>query len=127
MASGLALVHERVATLRRLGGLLEAELYDEESGELRNLWLPDAKQIGSGESAERVDLLRFNEALIRQLREVLDDIAREVGGRRPGLEISGGGDFKQTLEFDLGNLPVEVLRSLADGRDPEGAEEGGQE
>lgn len=79
---GLAHSHERVRKLYRLAALLEAQIYERGLyGDLHNLWVPDVKSIGSGEFAERVDIERFNSALLEQYRKVLEDIAKETGGR----------------------------------------------
>lgn len=79
---GLALDYERIRALKRLGDLLTDQLYERDpDGNLINLWVADVKQIGSGRDAEQVDIERFNSALITQLRGVLDDLAKEVGGR----------------------------------------------
>lgn len=85
---GLAHEYERLRKLYRLAALLEAQIYergkptsDGSPGVLHNLWLPDVRQVGTGENAERVDIERFNAPLLEQYRKVLDDIAKEVGGR----------------------------------------------
>lgn len=82
--SGYALYFERIADLKELAELLRDELYTEDKR-----WLPDVRQIGSGEDAERVDIVRFNHALIEQYRRTLDDIAAEMGERIRGLELRG--------------------------------------
>ena len=84
LESGFALMFERVGTLKELAGLLWGEINVEDKR-----WLPDVKQIGMGENAERVDIVRFNAPLIEQFRKALDDIAAEVGERVKGLELSG--------------------------------------
>lgn len=82
-----------------------------------NVWLKDVKQIGSGESAERVDIVRFNAAMFEQLRGTLDDIAKEVGGRVQRQEVSGknGGviETKSSVTIDLSTLTIEQLTALA--------------
>lgn len=90
LQSGLALVHERVQELKDLSDFLKGQLYEQgEGGVFHNVWLPDVKQIGSGPDAERVDIERFNAAIIDQYRGVLDDIAKEVGGRVVRQEVTG--------------------------------------
>ncbi len=90
MQSGLALAHERVDKLQRLADFLEGQMYEQGTdGVYHNIWLPDVKQIGSGDDAERVDIERFNAAIIEQYRGALDDIAKETGGRKQKSEISG--------------------------------------
>ena len=90
MESGLALDYERTDKLKELAHFLIDQLYEQgEDGSYHNLWVPDVKQIGSGEFAERVDIEHFNAAIIGQLRGVLDDIAKEKGDRAQKLEHSG--------------------------------------
>jgi hypothetical protein len=93
MDSGLALIHERVQTLKELEGLLLNQLYEKGEDEvLHNLWLPDVKQIGSGENAERVDIERYNSPLITDIRGVLDDLAKETGGRVQKADLTSKGE-----------------------------------
>jgi hypothetical protein len=102
MEFGIALDFERVRKLMRLAEFLESQLYEQgEGGEFHNVWLPDVKSVGSGEFAERVDIERFNGDIISQYRAVLDDIAKEVGGRIKKQEVSGK---------DGGALIVQVVR-----------------
>ncbi len=90
LSSGLALDFERVRKLKKLASMLGEQIYEESvEGTLSNVWLPDVKQIGSGEYAERVDLVRFNAPLISEFRAALDDLAKEVGGRKSKTELSG--------------------------------------
>lgn len=91
LSSGLALDFERVRKLKKLAGMLHEQIFTtgEDGQNLPNVWLADVKQIGSGEYAERVDLVRFNAALIAEFRDTLDDLAKEVGGRKSKAELSG--------------------------------------
>lgn len=92
MSEGLARASERVLKLMELAALLESQIYEQgEGGELHNLWVPDVKQIGRGDFAERVDIERFNPSLISEYRAVLDDIAKEVGGRIKNMDIKSDG------------------------------------
>lgn len=84
LSSGFAQRFARIAELNRLAELLQAELYTEDKR-----WLPDVKQIGGGDFAERVDIVRFNAAVVEQYRETLEDIAIEMGERVRGLNLSG--------------------------------------
>lgn len=97
MQSGLALAHNRVDELKDLAKFLKGEISD-----IDKVWLPDVKQIGAGKSAERVDIVRFNAALIKEYRETLDDLAREVGGRRGTLDI----------EAKIESLPLPITAAL---------------
>jgi hypothetical protein len=90
MEEGLALDFERVIELKELAALLGEQIYTKASdGTYPNIWLRDVKQIGSGEFAERVDLVRFNAPLIEQYRGTLDDLAKETGGRKQRVDLSG--------------------------------------
>ena len=103
MNSGLALAHERVERLQDLADFLADEVrrYD-------RVWLPDVKQIGSGNSAERVDLERFNSALIDQYRGTLDDLAKETGGRVKKSEFAGpGGKGPAMVIIAAGGIDVD--------------------
>jgi len=108
MASGLALAHERVEKLKWLADFLEGQIKEQgEDGVYHNVWLPDVKQIGSGKDAERVDIERFNSAIISEYRATLDDLAKETGGRIHRQELSGqdGGPIAVRLEDVLDALP----------------------
>jgi len=90
MESGLALDFERTDELKRLAHFLIDQIYEQgENGSYHNVWLPDVKQIGSGNKVERVDIERFNAAIIGELRGVLDDLAKESGGRKQKYEMAG--------------------------------------
>lgn len=84
LEDGLALDFERVDVLKRVA----TRLLDEIENQGR-LWVQDVKAIGSGETAERVDIERFNAAEVEQLRGLLDDIAKEKGERVKKLEHGG--------------------------------------
>lgn len=83
LQSGFAQRFTRIAELNRLAELLQAELFTEDKR-----WLPDAKWIG-GDFGERVDIVRFNSAVVEQYRQTLEDIAVEMGERVRGMKISG--------------------------------------
>lgn len=92
---GLALDFERIAELKQLALLLRSQIYEQgKGGEFHNLWVPDVKQIGSGEFVERVDIERYNSALISDYRAVLDDLAKEVGDRvkKSETDLTSGGE-----------------------------------
>jgi hypothetical protein len=109
LETGLALTHERVKTLKELGELLLDQLHEKgEEGVLHNLWLPDVKQIGGGEYAERVDIERYNSPLISDICRILDDLAKETGGRVQKQDITSGGEALDLLP--LAEL-VQALRN----------------
>ena len=85
---GLAKTSKRVELLKRLADKMVKELFDDDL-----FWTDDRKGVGSGDIAEIIDYEKFNSAEITQLRGVLEDIAKEVGGRVQRVdqktEISG--------------------------------------
>lgn len=91
MEKGLALDYKRVMKLKHLASKLAGEIFDD-SGEFVEdaIWLPDVKSIGSGEFAERVDIVRFNRAILEEFRAILDDLAKETGGRKQRHDITTG-------------------------------------
>lgn len=74
--SGYALMHKRVEQLNALVEKLIEMVADESK-----VWVPDVKSIGTGPTAERVDLVQFNDALFREIRAHFADIAAELGER----------------------------------------------
>lgn len=109
MAEGLALDYERTRKLLRLADFLEEQIYEQgEDGVYHNVWVPDVKQIGTGDNAERVDIERFNASLLEQYRGVLDDIAKEAGGRIKKQQID--------LDIDVTKLTDDELRAIAESK-----------
>lgn len=86
---GLAADYERIRELTKLFDLLRAEL--EEKG----VWYTDTKISAKGAT---VDVDVFNTGLLSQFRGVLDDIAKETGGRKAEVKHSGDKDNPFTLE-----------------------------
>lgn len=90
-----ALRHKRIAELDAIATKLIDYLEDE-----NNIWLPDVKGVGTGPTAERVDLIRFNAELFAQIRGVLADIAAEKGERVKKTETT----FKELPKVYI-NMP----------------------
>ena len=86
LKTGFALKENRVAVLQRLADKFASELLDGDK-----LWLPMSKGIGNGPDYERIDYEEFNKAEVDALRDVLDDIAGEVGERVKKSDITTGG------------------------------------
>lgn len=103
LQSGFAQRFARIAELNRLAELLQAEIWTEDKR-----WLPDVKQIGSGEDAERVDLVRFNASAIQQYRETLEDIAIEMGERKRDVKLSGSIGVAQITADDMARAAAEA-------------------
>lgn len=110
--TGLALDYERILKLKHLADTLGREIWSDDGKFIKDaIWLPDVKQIGGGEYAERVDLVKFNQAILTEFRAILDDLAKETGGRKSRQEVTGadGGPIQFTqIEVQLNrNEPVE--------------------
>ncbi len=74
--AGYLTAAQRVEKLSRLADQLEADLTT--GGKL---WTHNVKSIGKGNDFERIEYEEFNAAEVREYRGILDDIARETGGR----------------------------------------------
>ena len=124
MENGLALTHERVAKLVKLFDQLEQYAVDEE-----RVWLKDVKSVRVGTGIEmsedgktrevgeyeRVDLIRFNDALIGKMLETLAALAAETGGRVRKAELTGkdGGPIRTAASLvDLSKLSDAELAAL---------------
>lgn len=83
LTEGLALVGVRVTKLKQLAALLERDLFG------GFLWLEQVKGVGSGDVATLVEYEDFNKAEVDAYRGVLDDIAKEIGGRVQKEERTG--------------------------------------
>jgi hypothetical protein len=83
LLEGYAVMHRRVARLNALTEQLLGYVQDE-----GKVWLPDVKAVGTGEFAERVDLIQFNAALFHEIRAHLADIAAEMGERVKKKEVA---------------------------------------
>lgn len=85
LAEGYAKKEERVHKLSILAALLENDLFG------GMLWLDDVKGVGAGAAAITVDFEKFNDGEVAAYRGLLDDIAKEVGGRVTKQDITSGG------------------------------------
>lgn len=117
MNYGIALDYERVTKLKRLADFLEEQIFEEDdNGKHPNVWVRDVKRIGYGDTAETVDIEHFNAPLLAQFRGVLDDIAKEVGGRIAKADVTTAGDkLPAPSPIDLSGLSVEQLIALGSG------------
>jgi hypothetical protein len=104
LTSRYALMHKRVQALDALAHKLLAQSANDE-----RLWLPDVKSVGTGPNAKRVDLVQFNEGLVREIRGCLADIAAELGERVKKTETAitqlPGSVYVGILPDDLGCDP----------------------
>lgn len=92
LVEGYALKEHRVYKLSMLAALLERDLLG------GFLWLDQVKGIGAGDIAQIVEYEEFNKPEVDAYRAVLDDIAKETGGRALKQEHSGAVTF--TVRYD---------------------------
>lgn len=83
LATGLAIKENRVADLQKLANLMKKDLFG------GFLWTEETKGVGSGDAAEIIEYDVFNGAEVAAFRGVLDDIAKEMGGRVQKIESTG--------------------------------------
>jgi hypothetical protein len=76
LIAGFTTAEGRVSKLARLAALLEEDIFREGLS-----WTHQVKGIGPKGSFERIDYDEFNGPEIAQYRGILDDIAKETGGR----------------------------------------------
>jgi len=86
LVEGYALKEHRVYKLSILAALMEKDLFG------GFIWTDQVKGVGSGLIAEIVDYEEFNASEVVQYRGVLDDIAKEVGGRVQKTDVTSGGE-----------------------------------
>lgn len=88
LRTGLAQAHERVNKLKDLADFLEGQIHETDPGNphlYSNVWVLDVKVVDRAPEY----IYRFNAPLIAQYRGVLDDLAKETGGRVQKNELSG--------------------------------------
>lgn len=103
LRTGFAVQHRRIQSLDKILNKLLEMTEDEDK-----VWLPDVKAIGTGEFAERVDLVNFNAPLFTLIDKYKAAIAAEMGERVKKKEITGkdGGAVEFEIEL-VGNRPEE--------------------
>ena len=87
LSTGLAISGERVKLLKRIATRLESDLFKEDL-----FWTLEVKGVGAGAAAEVVEYEEFNIAEVTALRGVLDDIAKETGGRIRLTDVTSKGE-----------------------------------
>ena len=139
MSQGLALDFERIEALKRVGSLLQEQIFEPGIAEgqevdatcpqcgavitvstqdmvrpLPNLWLRDVKSVATKEGIQSVRVQKFNAPLLAQYRAVLDDIAKEAGDRHVYAK-----EYRKILEayerIDLDKLTAQQLDEAKSG------------
>jgi hypothetical protein len=144
LGTGFALQYERVSALKDIAGLLlddirakanpedetfavDTDTSTDSQRQRPGVWLRDVKQIGAGEEAEKVAIVRFNAAIFDKFYQALDDIAKEVGERVTKTEttLDGNLDLKHGVDSEQYQRAVatlaDALRTLLPGTGVEGA------
>ena len=99
------------ADLARMLYLTDDEFESDHPGNRPFLWVKEIKIIGSGVLAREVATYRYNSSLVNDYRGLLDDLARETGGRKQLMDITNR-EKKITLaeaQKELNDLPSEEL------------------
>lgn len=103
LSEGYALMHERVKTLNVLAKKLVADIAK------GKMYRSDVRSIGNGKDARAVDVELFEEGLVRELRGLLDDIAKETGERVKKSDVAisklPGSIYIGVSPDDLGSEP----------------------
>lgn len=107
LESGFGLEHERVKALNELADVLLEELRDP-----KRRWVTDMKWLGSRENGQVVEVERFNAAEFEQFRGLLDDIAKEVGGRVRKAELTGPASGAIEVRHTVDDASARVLADL---------------
>jgi len=94
--TGLAKASVRVGKLSQIASRIEEDLFDKDK-----FWLLQIKGVGSGELAEIVEYYDFNRGEIETYRGVLDDIAKETGGRIQRNDITSAGEAIQVVSVGI--------------------------
>lgn len=105
LTTGLAVKAERVKRLQQLAVLMERDLFG------GFLWTDQIKVIGSGGAQQEVEYEEFNTAEVQQYRGTLDDIAKEMGHRRQGVDIATQ-ELESFLDRAKSKLPTEQYAAL---------------
>ena len=105
LTQGLSLKAVRVGKLQQLAALMERDLFG------GFLWTDQIKMIGSGDAQQEVEYEEFNTAEVQQYRGALDDIAKEMGHRRTGIDLATQ-ELESFLDRAKHNLPADQYAAL---------------
>jgi 5'-3' exonuclease len=98
LTEGLALKEVRVSKLQQLAALMERDLFG------GFLWTEEIKGVGQGAAAQIVEYESFNSAEVDAYRGVLDDIAKEVGGRKADTSLTATVTVSHTFDDALSKV-----------------------
>jgi len=115
---GAAKPANRIHELKKLANDLSRMIYTEDDdfeishpGHRPFLWLKETKVIGSGPLAYPMNVYRYNSAIIGDYRGLLDDLARETGGRKHLVDVTSAnhGITLASARAELENLSLDDL------------------
>lgn len=87
MTSGLSVDYNRVEALKGIAKVLIDQFHEQdEDGHHRWLWTKEIRRYGRMPHAVEYPIFTFNQGLVAQIRGVLDDLAKETGGRRETVD-----------------------------------------
>jgi hypothetical protein len=126
MESGLAQDFERVTELKALAGFLKGQIYQEDTsraadhpGRYPKLWVRDVKSVRQEMIEEsdkkkrpvmrEIEVFRYNSALVEDFRGVMDDLAKETGGRKTKLEHTGKDDGPIEVDVNVNDARERLL------------------
>jgi len=99
LQEGLARKAVRVKRLQELAEKLEEDLFDK-----GRIWLPMPRKVG-----DEIRMVgKFNRAQIDTYRNILDDLAKEVGDRERRSILDGGDDPVRVRIIEVGGIDPEV-------------------
>lgn len=115
---GYAKREHRVFKLQKLAKLIELDLFG------GFLWLDQEKGVGSGDNAKIVEYEEFNKAEVDAYLRIMEDIAKETGGRVAKSDVTSGGEKIEPKVFDEGfNRSIsalsDALREIIPDKSPE--------
>jgi hypothetical protein len=94
--SGLALADQRVNYLKEIANKLMSDFRDE-----GKIWVVEERTIGKGEKSSLTAIKKFNDKLVRELRETLEDIALEKGARTKNIDLKTDGHGLSTGQVHI--------------------------
>jgi len=99
LMTGIAIKENRISLLQQLAEEMKKDLLEK-----KRMWVVNNyRMVGRGEDAVLMEYEEFNQAEVNQLRGVLDDVAKEVGGRvnKTALTDSQGKDLIDLEKIDF--------------------------
>lgn len=119
METGIAAPYQRIAFIKEIFNVLLAELEStDEHGNLHNIWVLEPKEVVNAYGIKETQFFaRYNSALVGQVLSLLNDAAKESGGRR-AIDPSQMLLDMLLKKVGMQNLPFEVVEQLSTGADP---------